>query len=139
MTGSEHAAASALPRFMGPEHVTAMNALLKGRLRDECAPFDRDCRMHYEIVGDPDGIRSWTVTVGPDGVRFGLDEAEQNPVIVVRATYRELAAAAQATRAEKESPPDSSDYDLRDPEMFTRMVEVIEASRAIATVAVRFP
>jgi dienelactone hydrolase len=126
------------PRYMGREHVARMNALLDGALRQECAAFDRDVHLHYEIGDDPERIGSWTVTVGPSGVRFALDEQPDDPAIVVRDTYAALAAAAAATRAGEDPGPDP-EHDLRDPEAFALASAVIAAARAIATVDVRFP
>jgi hypothetical protein len=128
-----------LPRFMGPEHVARMNELLEGRLLDECAGFDGDLHLLYEVSGDPDGIRTWTVTAGPSGVRFGLDEQVPDPVLVVRAGYEALAAGSAAAREGRETPEHAPEFVIHDPEGFARVSAVVDAARAIATVDVRYP
>jgi hypothetical protein len=127
------------PRFMGREHVARMNALLDGRLREECAAFDRDVELLYEVSGDPEGVRTWTVTVGPSGVRFGLDRDAVHPVVVIRGDYTALAAGSAAARAGRAEPEPAPEVELHDADGYARVAAVIEAARAIATVDVRYP
>ena len=131
-------ASTVKPRFMSHEHVALVNQLLEGQLLEECSGLDRDLHVHYEIADDPEGIRTWTVTVGPSGMRLALDQHVDDPVLLVRENYFDAAAAAAATRV-----GGNHDYDpvhvMNDAEGFARVAAVVEASRAIATVDVDFP
>ncbi|MBP2367501.1 hypothetical protein JOF36_003197 [Pseudonocardia parietis] len=64
-------------RFMSPEHIAAMNALLEDApaVRAECARLPRPRVVSYALTDGPDGqVVHWTMTFS-DTIRFSLEKA----------------------------------------------------------------
>ena len=128
-----------LMQFMSPEHVTTMNALLEesADVRAAACELDRDYVLAYRLSDALDGrMEHWTMTLGPDGVRFALEPAAA-PDLEVQAAYAEMIRSVQRARAGE--PPETELTPVGDLAVLERIAPVYAVAQQVATVAVEFP
>ena len=125
--------------FMSADHVSAMNDLLASSdaVRSAATRLDRTYVLAYVLSDAPHGgSEHWTLTLGPDGVRFGLD-APAGADVVTRADYAAMIRATKASRAGQQV-----DEDIvmdGDPAVVERIAPVFAVAQQVATLDVEFP
>lgn len=126
--------------FMSAEHVSAMNDLLSSsdEVRSAIARLDRTYVLAYDLSAAPDGgSEHWTMTLGPDGVRFDLDAPAGAADIVTKADYSAMIRATKASRA-----GERADEDIAvdgDPTVLERIAPVLALAQQVATLDVQWP
>ncbi|WP_068800738.1 hypothetical protein [Pseudonocardia sp. HH130630-07] len=126
---------------MSPEHVTAMNALLRDdpTVRAACARVPGRRVLAYRLADGPGGRDvHWTVTVGGTGgtVRFGLDEVPDPDVLVVGEWPRMIRATRASRDGVEQDPGCTAEGDTA---VLAEIGEALAVARAVATLPVEFP
>ena len=126
-------------QFMSPEHVAAMNEILAGDpgVRTLAAALDREYRLLYELRDGPHGSTEyWSLTLGPQGVRFGLAPVNA-PDLTLRAGYYPMVASSRAAREGRAAEADI--VTDGDPSVMERVGPVFARAQSVATLDVEFP
>ena len=124
-------------RFMSPEHVAAMNAILEAdeNVRAACAELEKPVTLGYRLTDGPDGETvHWRMTF-TDTVRFSLDDTEADLLLT-----GDWATMVRASRAQREGQViDPGVVPTGDLSAIQATSRVFALAQAVATVPVAFP
>lgn len=126
--------------FMSPEHVTAMNAVLASSdaVRSAARLLPQTVLVAYELRRESvSELVHWTLELGPQGARFGLEPPAQEADIVLRGSWGVVVGASREARLGREV---DTQLELSgDVEVLAAAQDLFRVVREVATVDVDFP